>query len=123
VKDMKKFICFILCILILSGCSSSTSLIEITKKGKPNDVITVSKDDYQDIEELINQLSFGSDTVEYSGDEYVGIYITKGNTIHSYYIYDNGNIEYDKNNDKDGPVRTKDVNLAEKLKKIVDKMK
>lgn len=120
---MKKFICFIFCILILSGCSSSTSLIEITKKGKPNDVITVSKDDYQDIEELINQLSFGSDTVEYSGDEYVGIYITKGNTIHSYYIYDNGNIEYDKNNDKDGPVRTKDVNLAEQLKKIVDKMK
>lgn len=110
-----------LCLLMLSGCQQSISKIEVTKQD--DTIIVVEKDKYQEFETLIENLSFTHSSEKVSDPDYYGLYITQGNTIYSYYIYEDGIIEYDQNNDKNAPRSTENKEVAQKLIDLIDSIK
>lgn len=116
---MKKVIVLFVCLLMFVGCHSMQK-IEITLPAS-HDPISVDEEYYEEFNQLVEKLSF-EETSQYIDEEYTGIYITKGNTVYSYYIYENGDIEFEKNTDKKATKKTNNPEIAGKLLELIEKM-
>ena len=104
---------------MMAGCHVSQK-IEVTLAGS-HDPIEVNEELYDELNQAIEKLSF-EETTQYTGEDYTGIYITKGNTIYSYYVYENGDIEFEKNTDKKGTMKTNNPEIAKQLLELVSKV-